>query len=249
MFDNNSESKFEAKGADMLEKSISNDLFELYIDANFDQPIPQVNDNFDDIHSTTLNTPNIDDIIPSIQVDSFLEDLTSTSIHTDVNSKTLESEKHPVEFQSSEDKPLSNKIEGNDNFEEIDMDMETVGEIQFVNSEMSDNLQFSSDDRTSHLDVDNSNDSKCLVSNEIQHISGPDNIEKKSDLEEKNNGCDKKSLKSVRFLDATPNENTQKVQERRENNLPVSEQKMSRPKNVSKRRSIQVQIPVHFRSG
>ena len=248
MFNNNSESKFEAEGADNLEKSISNDLFELYIDANFDQPIPQINDNFDDIHSTTLNTPNIDDIIPSIQVDSFLDDLTSTSINTNVISKALDSEP-PVEFQGSEDKPLSNTIEGNDNFEEIDMDMETVGETQFVNNKMSDNIQFSSDDRTSHPDKDTSNDSNGLVSNEIQHMSGPDNIEEKSDLEEKNTGCDKKSLKSVRFLDATPNENTRKIQERIENSLPVSEQKISRPKNTSKRRSIQVQIPVHFRSG
>ena len=129
------------------------------------------------------------------------------------------------------------------------MEMETVGETQFINQEISDSLQVPSEDQTSFHNNPSLQASNDLVSNKSQHLNAPDNTEEKLYLEEKYYGYDKKSLKSVRFLNASPNKNTQKIQERREINIPVSEQEVSRPKNTSKRRSIQVQIPVHFRSG
>ena len=245
MFENNSEPKCEIED-DLLEKSISNDLFELYIDANFDQQIPQINDTFNDIKSTTLNTPNIDDIIPSIKIDSFLENLTSFE-DTEVKGDTLKCTTL-VESKNREEKPKINTIEGKDNFDEIDMDMETLGDIQFINNESASNIDANSDKLSiQNNDEDNSQDTMCTVRNEV-NVNSPDRSEEKINLEE-NDGQDKKSLKTVRFLNATPNENPQTVQERKENKQPVSEQRISRPKNTSKRRSIQVQIPVHFRSG
>ena len=245
MFENNSEPKCEIED-DLLEKSISNDLFELYIDANFDQQIPQINDTFTDIKSTTLNTPSIDDIIPSIKVDSFLENLTSFE-DTEVKGDTLKCTTL-VELKNKEEKPMINTIEGKDNFEEIDMDMETLGDIQFINNEGACNIEANSDKLSiQNNEEDNSQETMCMVRNEV-NVNSPDRSEEKINLEE-NDGQDKKLLKTVRFLNATPNENAQTVQDRKENKQPVSEQRISRPKNTSKRRSIQVQIPVHFRSG
>ena len=245
MFENNSGPKCELED-DLLEKSISNDLFELYIDANFDQQIPQINDTFTDIKTTTLNTPSIDDIIPSIKVDSFLENLTSFE-DTEVKGDTLKCT-NLVELENKEEKPTINTIEGKDNFEEIDMDMETLGDIQFINNESACNIEANSDKLSvQNNEKDNLQDTLCMVHNEV-NVNSPDRSEEKTNLAE-NDGQDKKSLKTVRFLNATPNENAQTVQERKENKQPVSEQRISRPKNTSKRRSIQVQIPVHFRSG
>ena len=242
MFDHTTESKAGIAGDDMLEKSISNDLFELYIDANFDKAIPGTKDSFNDINSTTLNTPNIDEIIPSIQVDSFLENLT---INTENN--TL-ANANPVESETAKDKSLTTIVDGIDNFEEIDMDMEILGNTHIVTNEH--NPKLSCDHTLKHTNSESSlQETFCTENYQTQLIKDKNNLEEPTNVNEKDEAIDRKSSKSVRFLNATPIENALKTATRIENNHPISEQKISRPKNISKRRSIQVQIPVHFRSG
>ena len=242
MFDNTNEPKAGLSDDDMLEKSISNDLFELYIDANLDKAIPDTKDSFNDINSTTLNTPNIDEIIPSIQVDSFLENLTiNTQNSTFANA-------NPVESETTKDKSLITIVDGIDNFEEIDMDMEILGNTHIVTNE--NNPKLSCDHTLKHTYSESSlQETFCTENYQTQLMKDKNNLEEPTNMNEKDEAIDRKSSKSVRFLNATPIENALKTVTRIENNHPISEQKISRPKNISKRRSIQVQIPVHFRSG
>ena len=244
MFGNITESEKANEDENVLEKSISHDLLELYIDANFDQPLPGTIDSFNDINSTTLNTPNIDEIIPSIQIDSFLENLTSTSIN--INSKNNPMENTTIE--KFDDKAIIETAEGLDNFDEIDMDMETLGEVNLLKEDWNHIPQASPDHIATNMGPA-VKESDCTLDAQSNDYTAAENLEDRMCLRTKDIS-EKKSIKSVRFLNATPNENDAlKVQPHRNYNQPASEQRISRPKNGNKRRSIQVQIPVHFRSG
>ena len=247
MFGNNDKSDNENGDGNVLEKSISNDLFELYIDANFDQALPETIDSFNDINSTTLNTPNIDEIVPSIQIDSFLENLTSAPNNIISKNDSMEN----ITINKLDDKPLSETTEGCDNFDEIDMDMETLGDVHFLKYDLNHIEHALPNHIAKHaIDAPTVKESNGTLNDPSSNNNATEYLEETNCLIRKDINDDKKSIKSVRFLNATPNENdAPKVQPHRDNNQPASEQKLPRPKNKNKRRSIQVQIPVHFRSG
>ena len=127
MFDNNATFDKTDSGEENneLETSIPNDLFQLYIDANFSQPVTNASNSFSDINSTTLNTPNLDEIVPSIQVDDFLKTLIPNPSNYNNKNENIVSPIIQITNQEKELGDLNNvAIKDIDNLEEIDMEME-----------------------------------------------------------------------------------------------------------------------------
>ena len=253
MFDNNGTFDKINSGEENneLETSIPNDLFELYIDANFSQPVTSTANSFSDINSTTLNTPNLDEIVPSIQVDDFLKTLIPNPSNNNNGNGNIVSPILQITNQEEEHEDLHNMSSKDiDNLEEIDMEMEPESRCT------------PTDDNQDKLSIDTKYKNipfpeLSLEPKELPVLDTSVNrLENGKDTSFVANDCldyvnvndEKKIQKSVRFANATPTENIKELQSRLAEN-PTSEPKASPPKQRYKRRSIQVQIPVHFKSG
>ena len=239
-----------------LERTIPNDLFELYIDANFSQPLPETNHNFSGITTIDLNTPKLEEIVPSIQVEDFLKELSTKNEDNDyegnkTNSYNINEKEQLYDINLGADADL------HDNLEEIDMEMEHEAIVPATEDSKND---LSSQDAAIKMaqmaDIHNEHKNLEIVHNskDVEEVKNTTNLVDKwsSDGKINDNGEAKKSQKSVRFLNATPNEDIRKDFQAltgSDKHSHTSETESNIPKRKPKRHSIQVQIPVHFKTG
>ena len=249
MFDTDTYNKTESTAEnDELENLIPNDLFELYIDANFNQPVTNSSHSFSDINSTALNTPNIDEIVPSIQVEDFLKTLNPNAFDdNNINDASVchinSNKKADEEFGD-----LHSTSTDVDNLEEVDMDMEVESSCQAPKHNEDQTLLSLDNKPYSDFSIELKGKGGLDMFVDTVVTSGSTSF---LDHEYENVKCndDKKVQKSVRFANATPTDNIENELQSIPTNNPTSEPKASPPKQRYKRRSIQVQIPVHFKSG
>ena len=253
MFDNNG--TFDKTDSDEenneLETSIPNDLFQLYIDANFSQSVTSTSNSFSDINSTTLNTPNLDEIVPSIQVDDFLKTLNLNTSNSNNENENFVSPTIHISNQAERFEDLPNVASnGIDNLEEIDMEMEPEFRGQERDSIQ---VQTSIDNKYKNMPLpvfSPEHKEHPVINTSVFNVESTvaTSSEANDYIEDMICNDEKKRQKSVRFANATPPENIHELQSRLTEN-PTSEPKACLPKQKYKRRSIQVQIPVHFKSG
>ena len=216
-----------------LEKPIPDDLFELYLDANFSRQNAETTQNFNDIQDANLNTPNLDDIVPSFQIDDFLRDLNAKSLeHNDASPKTYTCQENYSESDNQDN------LESQDCIGEAEMDIECekpqLTEVIETDISFENNKKYGSHATSRH-------DFKEIQSDGNNSLAAQEEIQ--------SNDAQNKTQKSVRFVDVTPIVDKQESYLPLETEGPSSEPKNRFVKHKPKRRSIQVQIPVHFQSG